>query len=104
MKEHLFVTVWLGQQRFAPAYCLQRCLTAVTTKELSLRSVSKQFNIPRATIQKRLKQGKTSAASNLGCYKRVLSEDMENQLKQRVLEMEGLFYVMTTTDLRHISL
>jgi len=28
---------------------------------------------------------------------------MENQLKQRVVEMEGLFYGMSTTDLCHIA-
>ena len=34
---------------------LQRSLEAVKTKKLSLRAASKQFGVPRATIQKPLK-------------------------------------------------
>src|SRR6218665_3626870 len=34
---------------------MQRSLEAVKTKEMSLRAASKQFWVPRATIQKRLK-------------------------------------------------
>jgi len=82
---------------------LTQCVTAVMNKELSLRSAAQQFGIPRATIQKRLKQGSCNPASNLGRFKRVFSDDMERQLKQRVLEMEGIFYGMSTTDLRRIA-
>src|SRR6218665_1226218 len=82
---------------------LQRCLGAVKTKEMSLRAASKQFGVPRATIQKRLKFSHLPEPCNLGRFKRTFTIEMENQLKQRVVEMEGIFYGMSTADLRLIA-
>lgn len=45
---------------------LKQCLTAVKNNiELSVRDASKQFGIPRATIQKRLKSGTFDPKENL---------------------------------------
>src|SRR6218665_978807 len=82
---------------------LQRCLEAVKAKEMSLRAASKQFGVPRATIQKRLKFSHLPEPCNLGRFKRTFTSEMENQLKQRVVEMEGIFYGMSTADLRRIA-
>ena len=86
-----------------PSENLQRCLTVVKNKEMSLRAASKEFRIPRATIQKRLKSSDLPQPTNLGRFKRIFTDEMESQLKQRVLEMEGIFYGMSTCDLRRIA-
>ena len=86
-----------------PSENLQRCLTVVKNKEMSLRAASKEFRIPRAAIQKRLKSSDLPQPTNLGRFKRIFTDEMESQLKQRVLEMEGIFYGMSTCDLRRIA-
>jgi len=70
---------------------------------MSLRAASKQFGVPRATIQKRLKFSHLPEPYNLGRFKRTFTIEMENQLKQRVAEMEGIFYGMSTADLHRIA-
>jgi len=40
---------------------------------------------------------------DLGRFERTFIIEMENQLKQRVAEMEGIFYGMSTADLRRIA-
>src|SRR6218665_1893144 len=82
---------------------LQRSLEAVKTKHLSLRAASKQFGVPRATIQKPLKFSYLPEPHNLGRFERTFIIEMENQLKKRVAEMEGIFCGMSTADLRRIA-
>src|SRR6218665_956023 len=78
---------------------LKRALEAFKTKEMSLRAASKQFGVPRATVQKRLKFSHLPEPCNLGRFKRTFVIEMENQLKQRVVEVEGIFYGVSTADL-----
>jgi hypothetical protein len=78
-------------------------LTVVKNKEMSLRAASKEFIIPRATIQKRLKSFDLPQPTNLGRFKRIFTDEMESRLKQRVVEMEGIFYGMSTSDLGRIA-
>jgi len=40
---------------------------------------------------------------NLGRFKQTFTIEMENQLKQHVAEMEGIFYGMSTAELRRIA-
>src|SRR6218665_1698401 len=79
---------------------LQRSLEAV---KISLGAASKQFGVPRATIQKGLKFSHLPERYNLGRFQRTFTIEMENQLKQRVAEMEGIFFGMSTADLRRIA-
>lgn len=82
---------------------LRECLHAVQAKALSLREASRHYGIPRSTIQKRLKSADFDQAKSLGRFKRALSDEMEMQLKRRVLEMESAFYGITVTDLRRAA-
>ena len=82
---------------------LTECLNAVRDKTMSLREASRNFNIPRSTIQKRLKSANPDGAKKLGPISRVFTDDMETQLKRRVLEMESTFYGITMTDLRRAA-
>ena len=70
---------------------------------MSLRAASKQFGVPRATMQKRLKFSHLPEPYNLGRFERTFTNEVDNQLKQRVAEMEGTFYGMSTADLRRIA-
>src|SRR6218665_1062931 len=79
---------------------LQHSLEAV---KMSLRAASKQFGVPRATMQKRLKFSHLPEPYNLGRFERTFTIEVDNQLKQRVAEMEGTFYGMSTADFRRIA-
>ena len=70
------------------------------TKTMSLREASRNFGVPRGTIQTRLKRNNPDSATSLGRYQHVFGVDMENELKRRVLEMKSAFYGITTMDLR----
>src|SRR6218665_3376781 len=70
---------------------------------MSLRAASKQFGVPRATIQKLLKFSHLPEPYNIGRFERTFTIYMEIQLKQRVAKMEGIFYRMSTADLRRIA-
>src|SRR6218665_3496105 len=69
---------------------LQRTLDAVKTKEMSLRAASKQFGIPRATIQKRLKCSHLPEPCNFGRFKRPFTIEMENQHQHHRLQKHPL--------------
>ena len=70
---------------------------------MSLRAASKQFGIPRSTIQKRLKTHIPNARKSLGRFNRAFTDEMENELKRRVLEMESAFYGISMMDLRRAA-
>ena len=82
---------------------LIECLNAVRNKTMSLREASRSFSIPRSTIQKRLKSRNPDGVKRLGPIGRVFSDEMEIQLKSRVLEMESTFYGISMMDLRRAA-
>lgn len=76
---------------------LKAAITAVRNGR-SVREVSRAFNIPRSTLQKRLKQD-SDAGPSLG-RKPVFSIEEENFLAQHVIHLSKLFYGISRQEIK----
>lgn len=67
----------------------------------SVKSVSKEFNIPRTTLIDRIKSKQTTKPV-LG-RKPVFSLEQENQIAEHVVKLANIFYGITITELRRLA-
>ncbi|XP_030758031.1 uncharacterized protein LOC115883762 [Sitophilus oryzae] len=70
---------------------------------MSLKRASVVFNIPRTTIQSRLNRQGLNKVRNLGRFKPVFTPQMEIELREHIIQLEKLFYGLSTTDLRRMA-
>ena len=82
---------------------LQRAVKAVVVEGMSKKMAAKSFGIPRATLQRHLKQ----VVEGLGVTKKlgrstILTEEQEQDLADRIIEMENRLYGLTPQDIRRI--
>jgi hypothetical protein len=71
------------------------------SKGESKRSVARSLNINECTLRKRLKSG--TIPKNLGRFKPIFSEQMENELVQHIKKLDTLFYGVTLKQLQTIA-
>lgn len=82
---------------------MQRVLETVQNKEMSIKKASVVFKVPRTSIHSRLKRQGLNPVRNLGRFKPVFTEKMEMDLSKHIINLEKLFYGLSTTDLRRIA-
>ena len=80
-----------------------QALTAIRNGEMSRKRASSVFSIPRTTLIKNLKRPISCVPQNLGRFKPVFDQDMENELVMHVVEMQQRFYGLSLMELRSIS-
>lgn len=68
------------------------------SKGWSKRAVTRQYNIHEATLRKRLK--KYTIPANLGRFKNIFCEDMEQKLPDHVRKLDSLFFGITLKQLQ----
>nr|CAI5849892.1 unnamed protein product [Callosobruchus analis] len=81
-------------------------VAAVQTKIMGYLKASKTFSVPRATLFRFVKEKNDSIAEVVDKpigRKPVLDRDIESQLVDYILVMEGLFYGLTRMDLRRLA-
>jgi hypothetical protein len=81
---------------------LQRALTDIENKTLSIHEASRTYNIPRPTIQRHRKGG-VKTPGTLGRFLRVFDDNFENQLVKYCLDMQSRFYGLSLVDCRKLA-
>ena len=92
-----------GPQSLWSSDNLVRAVNAVVTAGMSKKGAAKMYGIPRPTLQRHIKK----AEKGLGVKKQhgrpcVLSQEQEESLCRRLLDMEARLYGLTVEDVRRI--
>lgn len=69
---------------------------------MSVKKASFQFDIPRATLTRHIKQ-QVSGDCKLGRYKPVFNSDMEKELSNHIVDMQERFYGLMPSDVRKLA-
>ena len=69
---------------------------------MSVKQASIQFDIPRATLTRHIKQ-LVSGDCSLGRYKPVFSSEMERELSKHIVEMQERFYGLMPSNVRKLA-
>lgn len=84
---------------------MEQAVEAVAQAKMSIKGAAKHFEVPRSTLQRFAKKAKNSELpfndivnTKLGRHS-ILGENIEKQLVDYVLKMEGQFYGLTKKDL-----
>ena len=73
---------------------------------MGLKAASREFFVPRSTLQRRLRKNGTPekcARKGLGSRNPVFSEEMELELVKHIKEMESMLFGFTTDQLRKVT-
>jgi hypothetical protein len=76
---------------------MYRAMNAINEKEYSIRGAAVRFGIPYPTLRKHVIT--QSSKKELGRFRPVFSDDMEQQLVKHIQEMDARFYGLTKQDL-----
>jgi hypothetical protein len=88
------------QALWTPATMLKAVLAC--KDGLNVKKASLQFDIPRATLTRHLKQ-QVSGDCKLGRYKPVFNSDMEKELSNHIIDMQERFYGLMPNDVRKLA-
>lgn len=78
----------------------------VRNNELSVRQAAEQYNVPKSTLQRRVKNRNKIVTENekyLGRFRKVFSDEQENEIVEYIFEMEKRFFGITYKELRHLA-
>ncbi|KAJ8970737.1 hypothetical protein NQ314_001050 [Rhamnusium bicolor] len=81
-------------------------IRAVRSDELSQNAAARQYDVPVATLHRRLKTGKDeieASRKKLGRFTTVFTSKLENALAEHVLNMEKIFFGLSTNELRRLA-
>lgn len=95
-----------SQQQTWDSTSMQRAIEAVKNEGMAFQTAAKQFNVPRNTLKRRVKDTNVDAKGNkkvLGKYRPVFNEEQENDLVQHLLDLEVRFFGVTSSDLRSLA-
>ncbi|KAK7484845.1 hypothetical protein BaRGS_00023888 [Batillaria attramentaria] len=83
---------------------LQRAMTAFGNGVMGLNKCARQYGVPKSTLKRHL-DGKNKTANGFKKLGRntMLTADLEQQLHDLILDMEGMFFGMTRKDLMELA-
>lgn len=76
-------------------------ITEVNDGTMSIREASTLYQIPRSTLQRRLKSN--NVTKTLGRYQSIFSPQQETEILQHVIYLENRFFGATTRDVRAMA-
>lgn len=85
---------------------MQAAIRSVRTNELSQNAAARCYNVPVATLNRRIKSGKgevDGSKKKLGRFTTVFTPQQESELSKHILELEKKFFGITTYDLRSLA-
>ncbi|XP_050502741.1 uncharacterized protein LOC126882012 [Diabrotica virgifera virgifera] len=86
---------------------MKNAIDAVREGTLKYKAADTQFNVPPATLFRRLKLDRTSdlaAKKRLGRFRTVFTPEQENELNEHVLDMERHnLFGLTIQNFRHLA-
>lgn len=89
-----------------PEEAMKNAVAAVRSGTLSQNKAARQFGIPVASLNRRIKSGKTAdeaSKKKLGRFTTVFTTDQENALVEHVLQMERRFFGVSYHELRSLA-
>ncbi|KAG5877635.1 hypothetical protein JTB14_030033 [Gonioctena quinquepunctata] len=93
------------QQSWDPRNML-RAIEAVENRKMGYKSASRNYNVPRSTLKRKVLGKNRDAVSNkkiLGSKRTVFTPEQEQELVNYILELEIRFFGLKTTDVRYIA-
>lgn len=88
------------------ANAMREAIEAVKRGEMGFLKASKQFQVPRSTLKRRVKGANkiaTGYTKGLGSRRPVFSAEQETELLAHILDMERRFYGLTLDDVRRLA-
>lgn len=85
---------------------MRRAIEAITKKEMGWLKASKKFNVPQATLRRRVEQKNifiTGSQKGLGRFKTSLPREAEDELANLMLEHESRLFGFSTTETRKLA-
>lgn len=85
---------------------MRLAIGAVRSEEMGFRRAALTYNVPKSTLERRVKKegdNIQAAKKSLGRFKSVFSIDQENLLKEYILSMESRLFGLTIHDLRSLA-
>lgn len=85
---------------------MKAAIRSVRSQELSQNAAARQFNVPVATLNRRIKAGKDEeegSRKKLGRFTTIFSGEQEIELCNHVLQLEKRFFGVSTFELRSLA-
>lgn len=88
---------------------MSQAINAVVNQNVACKRSAEMFNVPRATLQRRLKSYQqnrdivNATKKGMGQYRPVFAPEQEIELVEFVQDMEGRLFGLTPTDLRKLA-
>ena len=84
---------------------MKNAITAVKLKKMSLRKACKNFSVPKDSLHRRVKKASLESSLHtnlLGRFRKVLSDNQEQDLNKYIKDMDNSFYGLSMMDIRLI--
>lgn len=94
------------QQQTWDSESMEKAIRAVRNEEMGYLKASKEFEVHRSTLKRRVKGINKEAVENkklLGSCRPTFSPEQEQELVGHILEMEKRFYGLTLQDVRRLA-
>lgn len=85
---------------------MKEAIESIRTNLLSLRQAAIRYNIPKSTLQRRVANKNKIISENekyLGRFRKIFSDEQENEMVEYIVEMENRFFGLTYKDLRQLA-
>ena len=85
---------------------MEAALNAVETAEMGYKKAAKEFGVPRNTLKRRhlgINKNAKGSSKIPGSYTAVFSADIERELVQYILTMEGMMFGITCKEVRGLA-
>lgn len=80
-----------------------RAISKIDKKNMTIKRAAEIFNIPRSSIQTRLRRNQRGELQNKGRFKPVFDKQMELDLSKHLIASEKLFHGNSTSDVRRLA-
>ena len=84
---------------------MKNAITAVKVNKMSLRKACKNFSVPKDSLHRRVKKASLESSLHtnlLGRFRKVLSDNQEQDLNKYIKDMDNSFYGLSMMDIRLI--
>ena len=84
---------------------MKNAITAVKVNKMSLRKACKNLSVPKDSLHRRVKKASLESSLHtnlLGRFRKVLSDNQEQDLNKYIKDMDNSFYGLSMMDIRLI--
>lgn len=85
---------------------MRAAIRAVRTNEFTQNAAARRYDVPLATLNRRIRSGKgevEGSKKKLGRFKTIFTLEQENELSEHILDLEKKFFGISTYELRSLA-